>query len=77
LKLIIFDIDGTLCNSNFVDDKCYIKAFKDITSIEIENSDWDSYKNATELGIIEQLFLEYFQRNPREYDYRTAGELGI
>lgn len=48
MKLIIFDIDGTLCHSKYVDDKCYINAFKKILNINIENTNWDSYKHVTD-----------------------------
>ncbi len=48
MKLIIFDIDGTLCHSRYVDDKCYINAFKKTLNIDIENTDWDSYKHVTD-----------------------------
>lgn len=48
MKLIIFDIDGTLCHSKYVDDKCYINAFKKTLNINIENTNWDSYKHVTD-----------------------------
>lgn len=48
MKLVIFDIDGTLCHSNHVDDKCYINAFKQTLNIDIENTDWNSYKYVTD-----------------------------
>lgn len=48
MKLIIFDIDGTLCHSRYIDDKCYITAFKKALDISIENTNWDTYKHVTD-----------------------------
>ena len=65
-KTAIFDIDGTLCFSNYADDICYMQAFKDTFSFEITNSDWDSYKIPTETGIIEELCSKFLNRKPFE-----------
>ncbi|MBZ0201746.1 MAG: HAD family hydrolase [Ignavibacteria bacterium] len=48
MKLIIFDVDGTLCHSKYIDDKCYINAFKKALNINIENTNWDTYKHVTD-----------------------------
>jgi len=64
MKLIIFDIDGTLCFSDCADDMCYMRAFKDTFSFDIKNSDWDSYKIPTESGIIDELCMEFLNRKP-------------
>lgn len=66
VKAAIFDIDGTLCFSNYADDICYMQAFKDTFSFEITNSDWDSYKIPTETGIIEELCSKFLNRKPFE-----------
>jgi len=55
LKLIIFDIDGTLCHSRFIDDKCYIQAFKKGLGINIENTNWNSYKHVTDYHITKKI----------------------
>ncbi|MBN8585045.1 MAG: HAD family hydrolase [Ignavibacteria bacterium] len=55
MKLIIFDIDGTLCHSRNVDDKCYIKAFKKTLGIDISNTDWNSYKHVTDLYVTKEI----------------------
>lgn len=51
MKLVIFDIDGTLCYSQKADDICFISAFRKAADINIENTDWDSYEHATEYSI--------------------------
>lgn len=37
MKLIIFDIDGTLCHSKYVDDRCFIRAFEIVLGPTIKN----------------------------------------
>jgi HAD superfamily hydrolase (TIGR01549 family) len=61
MKLIIFDIDGTLCRSEIADDRCFLNAFRNTLGIEVNNSNWDSYKHATDLKIVGQI-LEDFKR---------------
>jgi len=58
MKLIIFDIDGTLCHSRYIDDKCYIQAFKRTLDIDVSNTDWNSYKHVTDLYVTKQIIFE-------------------
>ena len=64
MKLVIFDIDGTLCYSKFVDDLCFINAFRIALDYELtaEQAEWDKYKTATELGVVKEI-LTGLQRN--------------
>ena len=64
MKLVIFDIDGTLTQTNKVDSECFVKAFKDVFSINILNTDWTNYTHVTDSGITTQLFQERFGRLP-------------
>lgn len=64
MKLVIFDVDDTLCFSNHVDDDCYVKACEDVLSVSIANTNWNLYKNATDVGIIEQLYTKHFKKEP-------------
>ena len=65
MKLIIFDIDGTLCHSK-IDNKSFIEAFKKALNIEIENKNWDSYPNVTDSAITEQVIFESLRYKPSE-----------
>lgn len=62
MKLIIFDIDGTLCHSKYADDQCFINTFKIVYGIKLKNTNWESYNHATELNIVKQILKE-FKRN--------------
>ena len=69
MKLLIFDIDGTLTNTTKVDDKCFIKAFEQTFSISIEGYDWDTLQNVTDWGITEEIILNKFGRVPTAFEY--------
>lgn len=66
MKLAIFDIDGTLTNTNDVDNECFVKAFADAHAITNINTNWNTYPHTTDSGITEHIFKEKFGRNPEE-----------
>lgn len=74
MKLIIFDIDGTLCDPYNADDKCYFHAFKDVLGINISDTNWDSYEHVTDSGIAYQIFKEVYNHNPCEDEIRKLKE---
>lgn len=66
MKLAIFDIDGTLTNTNSIDDECFVKALAEAHAIREINMDWASYPHTTDSGIILHIFQENFGRDPKE-----------
>jgi phosphoglycolate phosphatase-like HAD superfamily hydrolase len=64
-RLVIFDIDGTLTQTNRVDDRCFVQAFADELGLTAINSDWSRYPTVCDSGITRYLFQEHFQRAPR------------
>jgi phosphoglycolate phosphatase-like HAD superfamily hydrolase len=64
MKLAIFDIDGTLTQTNEVDTGCFIQAFADEFQIKEINPNWSTYGHTTDSGITLQIFQERFQRIP-------------
>lgn len=65
MHLVIFDIDGTLTQTTYVDDLCFVQAFVDELGITDFNADWSRYPTVCDSGITQHLFQERFQRNPR------------
>ena len=57
MRLIMFDVDGTLVDSTGFDEECFLKASEILFGIEI-SSDWDTYKYATDIGILEEVSIE-------------------
>ena len=58
MKYIIFDIDGTLTDTTEVDDRCYTRAIEDVFGFSSFETNYGHYKNTTDSGIIDQLFVE-------------------
>lgn len=56
MKLIIFDIDGTILDSVNADDKCFIQTFKDLYQIDLTNADWNDFTNVTDTGLTNEIF---------------------
>jgi len=66
VKLAIFDIDGTLTNTNSVDNECFVKALSEAHYITGINTDWATYPHTTDSGITLQIFQEKFGRDPED-----------
>jgi phosphoglycolate phosphatase-like HAD superfamily hydrolase len=66
MKLAVFDIDGTLTNTNDVDEECFVKAFAEAHAITRINTNWAAYPHATDSGITLHIFQEKFGRHPEE-----------
>ena len=44
MHLAIFDVDGTLIESDAADNSCFLAAFEDTHGIREMNTDWSSYR---------------------------------
>jgi phosphoglycolate phosphatase-like HAD superfamily hydrolase len=64
MKLAVFDIDGTLTNTNSVDDDCFVAALADAHAIAGISTNWNEYPHTTDSGIMLQIFQERFGRSP-------------
>ncbi len=64
MKLAIFDIDGTLTNTNSVDNECFVKALAEAHAITEIDTDWASYPHTTDSGIAQHIFQKKFGRTP-------------
>ena len=66
MNLAIFDIDGTLTETNAVDEICFVQAFADAHAVTQINTNWMEYQYVTDSGIMFQIFDERFGRPPEE-----------
>jgi phosphoglycolate phosphatase-like HAD superfamily hydrolase len=66
MKLVIFDIDGTLTNTNDIDDACFVKALAESHGITDISTDWAEYPHTTDSGITQFIFQERLRRHPVE-----------
>lgn len=67
MKLVIFDIDGTLTQTSEVDAKCFegILAAKGITAYD---SDFQSCPHVSDTGIARHLYQSRFARDPHDHE---------
>ena len=70
MKLAIFDIDGTLTDTNSVDNECFVKALAESNAITGINTNWAEYPHTCDSGITLHIFQERFGRPPEEIELR-------
>lgn len=63
-NLAIFDVDGTLCRSSDVDDRCWIDAAREILGLPRIETDWGSYEHSTDEAIATQLIRDRTDLRP-------------
>ena len=68
-NLAVFDVDGTLIQSDAMDSECYVAAFDEALGIADVDPDWTRYDHVTDPGITAQIIRERLGREP------SAGEL--
>jgi len=70
MNLVVFDLDGTLTDTNEVDTDCFVQALGDALGIDNVNTAWEEYEHATDLGCLQEAFLRKFNRQvtPQETD---------
>lgn len=67
-NLAVFDVDGTLVQTDALDGECFIAAFDEAHGIADVDPDWARYDHATEPGITAQVFRERRGREPSADD---------
>lgn len=54
MNLVVFDLDGTLLDTNAVDDECFVRAWREV-GIDCSGQDWSSFEHVTDAGIANAL----------------------
>lgn len=71
MHLIIFDIDGTLTDTNYEDDLCYGEALLEVTGKsedELKALSWHDCEHVTDSAIIDHFYQQLFGRNATEQE---------
>ncbi len=66
MKLVIFDIDGTLTQTSRVDEICFVRAFTDAHGISVISDHWINCPHVSDSGVTAHLFQHRFGRDPHE-----------
>lgn len=64
--LVIFDVDGTLCDTLGVDDECFCATASAMLGVPVELSSWVNSPQITDRGIVEWLWTRHLGRLPSE-----------
>lgn len=64
MNLVVFDVDGTLVNSRFIDSDCYTRTVKEILQIESITEDRREFNYSTDSGILLEIYQNNFFREP-------------
>ena len=52
MRLIIFDIDGTLTRTMKADEECFVRSLAEVCGFNDVDTDWSRYKHATDSAVI-------------------------
>lgn len=64
MQLVMFDIDGTLTQSNDLDDRAYLQALFEVFGFSEILSDWTLYTHVTDACILKEVCQRQLGRNP-------------
>jgi phosphoglycolate phosphatase-like HAD superfamily hydrolase len=67
-KLAILDIDGTLTNTNHVDELCFTRAIAETHGVMEIGASWANCPHVSDSGMAHQIFLDHFGREPVDDD---------
>ena len=59
MKLVVFDIDGTLANTSDVDTDCFADAVTEVFEIQNLDTNWSNYRHVTDSGIIAEILANH------------------
>jgi phosphoglycolate phosphatase-like HAD superfamily hydrolase len=72
MKLVMFDIDGTLTRTNEIDELCFSKTMREVFGFTGINTDWAAYSHCTDSGIFDELMRSRLGRSPLAIEVSAA-----
>ena len=66
MKLVVFDLDGTLARTSAVDETCFVQAFAEALDIHRLSTNWLDYDHATDSAVARQAIVKHLGREPEE-----------
>ena len=64
MKLVVFDIDGTLLDNLATEDECYVQALRDGLGLNAVSADWETYQHVSDHGIAIETYRREFGTAP-------------
>lgn len=62
MKLVVFDIDGTLTLTNDVDSRCFEEALRAVIGVEEIDTCWENYQFVTDSGVAQEVSQRHRDR---------------
>jgi len=56
MRLVVFDIDGTLTQTMKADDECFVRSLAEVCGFRDVDTDWSRYKHATDFGVFREIY---------------------
>ena len=70
-QLFLFDIDGTLADTQSIEDPCFFQALEEVHGIVLKNEDWSTWPHVSDWGIVREL-LRRLGRESEEFAFMSA-----
>jgi len=64
MRLVIFDIDGTLTQTMKADKECFVRSLVEVCGFNDVDTDWSRYKHATDSGLFHEIYESRAGRPP-------------
>ncbi len=74
MKLILFDIDGTLTRTNEVDQRCFREALEEVMGLSDQSWEEMDFLQVTDPGCVRESFKRQLERSPTEDEFERIKE---
>jgi phosphoglycolate phosphatase-like HAD superfamily hydrolase len=64
MRLVIFDVDGTLTQTMKADEECFVRSLAEVCGFSDVDSDWSRYKHATDSGVFHEIYESRTGQHP-------------
>jgi phosphoglycolate phosphatase-like HAD superfamily hydrolase len=55
MRLVVFDIDGTLTQTMKADEECFVRSLAEVCGFSDVDTDWSRYKHTTDFGVFREI----------------------
>ena len=64
MRLVIFDVDGTLTQTMETDAECFVRSLDEVCGFSHVETDWSRYRHATDSGVFQEIYESRTGRLP-------------
>lgn len=68
MRLVIFDIDGTLTQTMNAEAECFVRSLADVCGFTAVDTDWSRYTHVTDAGVFQEIYEARAGRSPTADD---------